>query len=704
MEFEDAVNAYQVKYAINPNDTYVLDDFTNSDSKVFFKKFSDSWSSLKLRYPSRKIILHLLTNRSLDAELSNLITPDGFFSEDFVEGKKRKKPREIRRIIQDVTGLDESNFKNFLSCFKFCLKQLPLPNLIQHIKGDLLDHQLGYSDASIYQSLKEMIEDFAIDRHDALTPDIIDGILKRTQSRYLLPQVFEVEEELYIQRSKFENRLDNAIKNVDGDYIIITGLPGSGKSTSLTVYFDQKERSSHVGVIRYYCFTRINDNFQKQRLEAMSFRVNLLSAIQDKFQGHKQINLIRSFDYSENSFNQTLKILGEYFSSKNQKLIVFIDGLDHAERMKSEIRENLIDTLPRDIPKGIVFVLSTQELHKWPLFLRKTREHPDTHIELPFFTYEETRKYIVDRKQLQLSEDHVQSIYQKSDGLPLYLRYIVEQIRGVDDVDTELDKIPSLPDGDIKNYYEMLWQEFESYGTGKIQYLCGVLSCLCFPIHEDELFHFQKVISQPDFDDCFRSIQHLLKRRGRLVEIFHSSFREFVLSNLGQNSLQKIYLDISEYLNSNEGEDLWFSYGLEYAYRAGDYDYVIAKVNREFVDYALGRYRSNWDIDSALFWAVESAKEKSDTLALGRLSALKTRTRDRIENLDRGLLSKTLLTIGQTEDVIRYSYSFHRDQWLVGLNDALDILRELANQGKKEVGEQLFYALIESYSRSEITG
>lgn len=698
----DRVDAYQVKYAVSPNEVYALNDFINPNSprKVYFKKFSDSWFSLKQQCPSKKLTLHLLTNRAFDAELANLITSDGFFIEQFIKGNKRGRARKIRQKLQEVTQLHEDDFQEFLYCFQFQLKQPNLDYLIRYIQADLLDHQLGISDRSIYHDLKERIEDFAINRHDALTTQFLDEFFRKTQTRYLLPQKFEVDKTLYVERDRLKTKLDEALQNVDGDYVIVTGLPGSGKSTSLTVYFDDREQSSNDTIVRYYCFVDTNDTFQKRRLDAQSLRVNLLSVLQDRF--HEILK--RRFDYSETNFFQVIKTLGEYSTNNNQKLIIFLDGLDHAERMESEIQESIIKALPGNLPKGFVIVVGTQELHRWPLFLKKSRENPNAHIKLPLFTLPQTGEYLVKKRALTgLSDDQIQEIHKKSEGLPLYLIYIAKRISEVDDVTAELGRIPIIPEGDIKNYYEMLWQEFESFGRGNVRHLCGVLACLRFPVHKNELFDFQKEITRPDFQDCFQLVQHLLKQRDGRVEIFHNSFREFVLSKLDPVWIQDIYKDITDHLKSQEGSDLWFSYVFEYACRAKDYDYVIDRVNREFIDYALSCYRSNRDIDNAIYWAAESAKEKSDVLALSRLGALKSRTQERLEqHLDRNLLSKTLLVMGKKNDVIRYSYSLHQNQWLIDFTTALNLLKELPNQNKQEIGERLFAVFDESFHGTKL--
>ena len=250
------INAYQVKYAVNPNDVYILEDFTDPKSKVYFKKFSDSWVSLKKQRGVLNITLYLLTNRALDAELSGIITDDGYFEQKFIEGKVYKHPREMRKTLQRITQLNDDDFENFLKSFRFQIKRPSLNELAQFIQGNLLDHELGISDRNIYHTLKSIIEDFALNRHEAITPQLLDDIFKKIQREYLLPQRFEVDKNVFIKRESLDAKLDAAIQKIDGDYIIVSGLPGIGKSTSLTAYFDEREDVLKDIVIRYYCFCK----------------------------------------------------------------------------------------------------------------------------------------------------------------------------------------------------------------------------------------------------------------------------------------------------------------------------------------------------------------------------------------------------------------------------------------------------------------
>jgi hypothetical protein len=690
-------DAYQVKYAIHPNDLYSIENFSEHKSRVYFKKFADSWIFLRKDITSENLKLHLLTNRALDEDLSKIITDNGTFTQKFIEGKVYKRPREIHKMLQQTTQLNENDFKEFLKCFRFQVKQPSLDDLRQFIQGNLLDHQLGISDRAIFHIIKEIIEDYAISKHDALTPKLLDEVIKKTQSDYLLPQKFEVDRELFIEREELNCRLDEALQKIDGDYVVVTGLPGIGKSTSLTVYFDDREKNRGNTVVRYYCFVDINDNFQRRRLESQSLRVNLLSIMQNKFSKV----LKRRFDYSEKNFYEALKLLGDSFHEKGRKLIIFLDGLDHAERMEEQIQETLLKSLPKTIPKGIVIVVGTQELHCWPIFLKRSRENLENHIRCPYFTMQQTEEYLVNKIRLKtLDAKHIREIHKKSEGLPIYLRYIAEKIVKSDDFTNEMVNFPSIPEGNIKHYYELLWQEFEK--KGKVRHLCGVLACLRFPVHKDELFDFQEEVSRPDFADCFNLVKHLLKMRENLVEIFHNSFREFVLSELDKDWLHDINVSITNHLKSQEWSDLWFSYVFEYAYLAKDYNYIIETINRKFVDLALARYRPDRDIYNAINWAVEAAKDEPDLVALSRLGALKYRTKDRMEDhLDREILFKTLIALGRWKDVVRYSYSLHHNQWLIDFSTALSLLPELAEQRKREIGAKLFEIFISSFEDSK---
>ena len=464
----EQVDGYQVKHAVSDHAVYDVNALTDSSSVVFIEKFAKSWNLLKKRFPNHKLQLHLRSNRGLDTQLGNLVDADGFFDEKFRQGRYRKEKGKLRKTLKDATSLSNEDFQGFVRDFHFDLNRPSWNNLEQHIQAVLLDHRLGVSDRRVFADLKRLIEGHAIEVDGPVTPQLIDSFFRDIQTRYLLPQTFPVEKERFVEPSDLGKQLSAQLNDANGEYIVVTGPPGSGKSTALSEYFEAlaEDESDKFIVVRYYCFVRVHDNRQRLRLEARSLRANLLTELQRCFP-HVLGN--RRFDYSEGRFIEALETVGTDCLKQGKKLAIFIDGLDHVER-DAELQDSVIKTLPNEVPPGILFVIGTQELHYWkPLALRKGRE--SRHIQMPLFSQEETRIYVIDRCGLAVSDKAIAQIHGKSCGLPLYLQYLAEMVATADELDTAIEAIPAAANGDIRSYYEMLWTAFDAEKMGDAKYL-----------------------------------------------------------------------------------------------------------------------------------------------------------------------------------------------------------------------------------------
>ncbi len=699
------IAAYQVKYAVNPLDVYEASDLIDSNSPVNLKKFSDSWNILRDRFPGYSLTAYLCSNRALDTSLVDLLTHDGAFKTEVIEDRRRGNARQLRADLASASGLDTDAFREFLTDFQFRVRQPTLMELEQYIRTTLLDQKLGLSDSMIFLDLKEYIKQNAIFSREPITSESIDSLLERLQSKLLIPQVFPVNQDHFVERKALSEQLDKALPHVDGGYLIVTGLPGSGKSTSLTTYFDALNRAK-CEVFHYYCFVDVNDNAQKMRVQAESLRANLLSEFQRRYPDV----LERRFDYSEQNFYKCLKTLADFFVEQGRKFVIFLDGLDHAERLEQEVRDNVISALPSDVPEGVAIVVGTQELHKWPHFLKRTRECPETHIQMPLFSESETQDYLENKRGISgLSHADIVDIHKKCEGLPLYLQYAAEIILSSEEIADAIDALSPATGGDIRDYYGLLWEEFDRLGANA-QHSCGVMACLRFFVHRDELRHIQaKSLSRPEFEDAYKCMSHLLRNSDDRLSVFHNSFREFVISQLSEDWIQEIKADIANFLKSNKYSHRWFGYVFEYCYDAGDYTYALEEVNADFVDRALIHCRPSKEILDAIHWAVESAYRQRDIVQLSRLGALKYRTGERLEYmLDRIRLADALLALGREQDVISFAYSPEANRWMVDSHVSLAIMSALADEGKLKLGRKLFKVFmdefrgIQSNSRDEI--
>jgi hypothetical protein len=149
----------------------------------------------------------------------------------------------------------------------------------------------------------------------------------------------------------------------------------------------------------------------------------------------------------------------------------------------------------------------------------------------------------------------------------------------------------------------------------------------------------------------------------------------------------------------------WFKHAFRYSLEAGDFDYVLDKVNRGFVDTALGRFRSEDEITDGIECAIEAAGATADLVALSRLGSLKYRTHERLEHaFPWSVLTDILLYEGRVDQVVNSIYSEESNRVLVGEAYSLRIILKLVDLDMSELGEKLFSAFLKDFRGSNDLG
>ncbi|MFZ4765573.1 MAG: hypothetical protein ACOYMN_11520 [Roseimicrobium sp.] len=167
------IRAVQAKYAIDPLSVYVPDDFTDEKSRTFFGKYAEGWRKAQIEHPGCEITVELLSNRSRDSQLEQIIGADGRFTAEFVSGKQRNEPKVFRDKLKTACAFSgdgaDGELVAFLNSFHFQLGQRSREELRGHLEGEVLDHELGISDRSVFLQLMELVEQHAVDLHAPIT-------------------------------------------------------------------------------------------------------------------------------------------------------------------------------------------------------------------------------------------------------------------------------------------------------------------------------------------------------------------------------------------------------------------------------------------------------------------------------------------------------------------------------------------------------
>ena len=690
VESLNGLDCYQAKHAIDPHALLTFEDLIgDTELRLNIQRLKAAWESLAPR--GKEVRLHIFTNRAAGPELAKILERDRIASV-VVENKSQKRRRSRLKAASGIS--DENEFKKFLGSLRFDLRQRDLGQLRQHIRHDWLERRLGLDPEEAHPRLMFNIEDWWLEPRSR--PINRAEVLKALQiDSGTLPQVFYVDPRTYIPHPGFERKVDDLIASMQAGYVVIVGPPGSGKSTFIARYIQKREWQYHQPVIRYYCFTEVNDPLFRQRVSKTEFLKSMIEQLWQQF-GHLLPEEGR-YDYSLKKFYQLLTHLGQYFETRGKKLLMVVDGLDHAKRADIEDTKKLLNVLPGHLPQGVVCLIGTQGTHYLPHPIERDCRG-ERQLTLPLFDFSQTLRYLRNYSQLRskLTPHQAERIHERSEGLPLYLHYIAEQLSTTspDYFDVVITTLPSHG-GHIDHYHGWLWDEL--CDDPPLRHLCGLLARLRFRVQGS---HLLGMVGLDAFEgeQSLKCIRHLLDVTGAGIRIFHNSFREFVQAELTTNESRQLDIEILAYLDNRRGTPAWFAHAFEYAMAAQDYTYLVNTLSASYVEDAIAKGRPRNEIVGALRLGVEAAVDLTDPVATARIATLVSYTANRLQHhIDQRQLQRTLFAL-EDPDAALAAIS-HEGKVYDSSQTIAEALVGLAVQGHRTVGQELAKSFFDGLPR-----
>lgn len=653
------IHAYQVKWTI-------------AEANISYTKFTDlipliasSWKTLKMVNPDKKIIPHLITNKPLSLHDSlksgdkKIGSFEDFYSDVWLKLKSghsvNNKWKPIIEELKSISKLNATEYEEFILCLDFQANYKQKQFSIANIKYSKEDEDL------------QQISRFIIEK--VASPDRIvefkrQDIIKELGWSDRFKTIFN--HELIVDIHRYQpiqstiNLLNLKLTEHKNGYLFLLGGPGSGKSTLL----NQWSKGLKTRIIRYFAFDFVNPsshlNFY-ERGNATYLFFDLVFQLKEAGIYKRDILPYKDILFLKDVFVEQLKAVGQDYITNGQQTIIIIDGLDHVPReYKSTVNSFLRELpIPSSLPNGVYIILGSQsyELEDIKQEIKTEFQNDSRTIQIDSLTKEAVYKYIDTLDSpIHFNSSQKLLIFEKSQGHPLYLSYLIEKINEAGSVDDTIKSFTMI-DGNIDNYYKKIWEPIQK--EEKLINLLGLIARINNSINLEFLKEW-------GFE---RSVLKLFKENARFLfnetettlSFFHNSFKQFLLYHTSLDYLTdkfdpatnlNYHIQLADYYKSSKIEPLWKRN--HHLFQAKKYDEFISEVNPNSFTAQLLNFRPIEEIKQDAKLGIEIAKQTRDVRTLVRYLFSLAEIERRLYNIDPASFTEELLLLNKSESAKNY--------------------------------------------------
>lgn len=552
---DEKYELYQVKFTVDSSrDDLRLDfDWLLHKKKKGTSLIQKWYSDIEKFGNSNEIsIAKLITNRKPDPTLL-----------DCLDGEKVNFsliPKEIKSKVIEQLG-DENKAIEFFKTLIFEHSQKEVGDLEIKLKDSLVpDHANNES----WLQLLKTVEHWATHKNEP-QPDgqiylkHIDEILSMGTIR-TISQYFEVPDGYIPPIGEFhEQILDTVTKP---GCLVISGLPGMGKSTYLSYLTDQLIENE-IPIIRHHY--HLSTQFLGDRITFNNVAQSLLSQLNELYSLNFDKNNLDSLKLEEN-----VSKAADMVSEAGKTLVVIIDGLDHVYRERSDISqlEHLINRL-EPLKHKICLLFGTQPISDkyLPPSLLRMAPRDSSWIDIPAMGLNAIKSrmdYLVSNQDIDVvgREDYQQgeiveisqALLEISHGYPLHIIYSLNRLQQTRQIISRYDveKLSRCPDADINVYYDNLWASLSDSAREILLLIAN--ADFSWPSKTHLSYCFENSLNfQTDFSD----IQHLIEKRLSGITPFHNSLFVYLRNKEDFRQSKKRLNETSQVWLNNHAPDYW---------------------------------------------------------------------------------------------------------------------------------------------------
>lgn len=660
--FSDKVEFIQAKYAVEPGE-WSLDDLLNvvrGSARSLLQKWIDSWQ--KVRALGEPYAVTIRTRRRPDDELARLIQGDRF-SPDLFTSAALSDSKE--RILTQLSGHDEVDVRQFLSDLRFHFEDEDVEEKLLGLKQEFL--ALGATEKN-WNALLSALRLWV--RYKLPEPDgrVRVGDVRKAAQLWspedaILPQNFPSDRNVYIMDVGRRRELERLLEERLGGYFPVRGSPGSGKSSFLSWVVGHKP-SGVRHVFLHHCFLGLDDETASARLDPEQSARSLLGMIVTA--AHDDLS--QPEDDKPEALERALREITAALNKGGERVLVVLDGLDHIVRERDlEAARRLLNYLPSPVPDGLFVFIGTQPVQD--LFPPRLQALLGPEVRIEGFTDEGVASYLAAYADIAPHdlEDVTRAVVERSQGNPLYLRYLVESTAH-DRYHLTLNSIERIPDygGNIEHYYQALWNRphvgpaSSREPAEAARLLLALLGWASIPLPSDDLDLFAKRLEVPltQLTSAMGDIAHLLDYahlKGGQLRPYHESLRRFVRERPEARPYRRIALEALLLWAKERADDATrWSVEWELELMLGNPTPLVQGVSREWLVTSLNAHRPHRRLIDLLRLAIDAA---ADTEAIDLMLrhgwllnyALEALDDDRLDALGYHLAAKLQIGVSETD-------------------------------------------------------
>lgn len=472
------------------------------------------------------------------------------------------------------------------------------------------------------------------------------------------------------------NQINENIRKYKSGYFAVIGSPGSGKTTVAAQFYSNESSYKILG--KYFIKSRHRNQYIYGKLEEFATWCDEIL--------HKE--LFNSLPAKQplkdllSGLGGKLQNLSERLKGKDEIGVIIIDGIDNIQSAE-EFFSIFSDTIPENI-LVLIFGTSTSYL---PSYINIC---DDRTFNLPPLNSHQCEIFIQNELKNLLNGVQQKELVNKSEGHPLYLRYLVEYIKENSsqiNICNWFNEIPVIG-GNIETYYSQLWRKIEN--TPSLIYLVSALSQIRQAVAYVVLKQFLPAEYQLNFITDFKNIKHLVSIKDSLIYVYHSSFAEFIKAKTNQINGKDVHSSIVNYCISVPNDSFSISNLIYHQIQSNEPQNAIKTCNQKWVDKSTKIHIKPSYLINDIKLVLEYAIETGNVAEVIRIKLLQQRVDFRYNNLFDDCafeLAEMLISMNEPENAIKYL--IRNNQLTATLSDSVHFLNRLYYIGANNEAEQL---------------